>query len=100
MSKYSGQDIQAPKKFELGHLGSLNQVIKALGKVIRAMAADEIDSQKGARICNGLGIMRTCLETETLQRLQERLDDLQGEVAQRGDINGIAGHDCEAQRAH
>jgi hypothetical protein len=25
---------------------------------------------------------------------------LQGEVAQRSDINGIAGHDCEAQRAH
>jgi hypothetical protein len=51
-------------------------VIKALGVTIRAMADGTIDSQVGARICNGLGIMRACLETQTLQRIEERMDDL------------------------
>jgi DNA invertase Pin-like site-specific DNA recombinase len=31
-----------------------------------------------SRICNGLGIMRQCLETQTLDRLGERLDQLEG----------------------
>ena len=42
----------------LGPLGSLNQVTKGLAKTIRAMADGTLDSQVGARICNGLGIMR------------------------------------------
>jgi hypothetical protein len=54
------------------------QVIVALGKTIRAMADGSIDSQVGSRICNGLGIMRQCLETQTLDRLGERLDQLEG----------------------
>mgnify|MGYP006338052341 CR=1 FL=1 len=49
------------RPFKLGPLGTLNQVIVALGKTIRAMAAGTLDSQVGARICNGLGIMRACL---------------------------------------
>jgi hypothetical protein len=53
----------APRKFKLGPLGSLNQVTKGLAKTIRAMADGTLDSQVGARICNGLGIMRACLET-------------------------------------
>jgi hypothetical protein len=36
----------------------LNQVTKGLAKTIRAMADGTLDSQVGARICNGLGIMR------------------------------------------
>ena len=55
MSKDSGQTATTPKKFKLGHLGNLNQVITALGKTIRAMADGSLDSQVGARICNGLG---------------------------------------------
>ena len=63
-------------KFKLGPLGNLNQVVKALGKTIRAMADRTIDSQDGARICNGLGIMRACLETAALARIEQRLDGL------------------------
>ena len=44
----------------------------ALGKTIRAMADGTLDSQVGSRICNGLGIMRQCLETQTPDRLGER----------------------------
>jgi hypothetical protein len=71
----------APRTFNLGPLGNLNQVIKALGKTIRAMADGSIDSQVGARICNGLGIMRACLETQKLEQLEARMDEIAGRVA-------------------
>jgi hypothetical protein len=64
--------------FKLGPLGNLNQVTQGLAKTIRAMADGTLDSQVGARICNGLGIMRACLESATLGRLEGRLDQLEG----------------------
>jgi hypothetical protein len=76
MTTDSEQAAKLAKKFRLGPLGTLNQVITALGKTIRAMAHDEVDSQKGARICNGLGILRACLETRTLQKIEERMDEI------------------------
>ena len=76
MNKDSDQTERAPRKFKLGHLGNLNQVIKALGVTIRSMADGSLDSQVGARICNGLGIMRACLETQTLQKIEERMDEI------------------------
>jgi hypothetical protein len=100
MSKDSRQQVEEPKKFQLGHLGSLNQVVKALGKTIRAMADGTIDSQLGARICNGLGIMRACLETGTLERLEERLDELQGDVEQKGGSYGISTNHRAAVGSH
>ena len=66
------QGTDRPKQFKLGHLGTLNQVIVALGKTIRAMADGSVDFQVGSRIANGLGIMRQCLETRTLDQLGER----------------------------
>jgi hypothetical protein len=78
MSKESEQMPKEPKKFKLGPLGNLNQVTKALGKTIRAMADGSVDSQLGARICNGLGIMRTTLETATLERIEDRLNRFEG----------------------
>ena len=75
--KDSGQATHLPKQFKLGHLGTLNQVIVALGKTIRAMADGSVDSQVGSRIANGLGIMRQCLETRTLDQLGERLDQIE-----------------------
>jgi hypothetical protein len=74
----SAQSTPLPRKFRLGRLGSLNQVVNALGKTIRAMASGEIDTQDGARICNGLGIMRSCLETIKLEDIERRLDALRG----------------------
>jgi hypothetical protein len=90
MSKDSPQQLEGPKKFQLGPLGNLNQVVKGLAKTIRAMADGTIDSQLGARLCNGLGILRACLETATLERLEGRLGELEGEVEQRGGSYGIA----------
>ena len=74
----SEQPAATPKKFMLGPLGTINQVIKSLGRTIRAMADDTISSEKGARICNGLGILRQCLETQKLEDLGDRLDRLEG----------------------
>jgi hypothetical protein len=76
MSKDFDQTEAAPRKFTLGPLGNLNQVIKALGKTIRAMSDGSIDSQVGGRICNGLGIMRACFETQKLEQLEARVDDI------------------------
>jgi hypothetical protein len=69
----------------------------ALGKTIRAMADDTLDSQVGSRICNGLGIMRQCLETQTLDRLGERLDQLEGA---RGMGYGTTKHDQPHHVSH
>ena len=76
MSKDSDQIEASPRKFKLGPLGNLNQVTKGLAKTIRAMADGTLDSQVGARICNGLGIMRACLETQKLEQLEARMDEI------------------------
>jgi len=76
VSKDSDQTETAPRKFKLGHLGNLNQVTKGLAKTIRAMADGSLDSQVGARISNGLGIMRACFETQKLEQLEERVEKI------------------------
>ena len=81
MSKDSDQIQAAPRKFKLGPLGNLNQVTKGLAKTIRAMAEGSLDSQIGARICNGLGIMRACFETRKLEELESRMDEITDRVA-------------------
>jgi glutamate synthase domain-containing protein 2 len=87
VSKDSDQTQTAPRKFKLGPLGSLNQVTKGLAKTIRAMADGTLDSQVGARICNGLGIMRACFETQKLEQLESRMDEIAHRVA-RDRTNG------------
>ena len=84
MSKDSDQVEAASRKFKLGPLASLNQVTKGLAKTIRAMANGTLDSQVGARICNGLGIMRACLETQKLEQLEARMDEIADPI--------VAGH--------
>jgi hypothetical protein len=76
VSKDFDQTETPPRKFKLGPLGNLNQVTKGLAKTIRAMADGTLDSQVGARICNGLGIMRACLETQKLEQLEVRMSEI------------------------
>ena len=45
------------------------------------MADGTLDSQVGGRICNGLGIMRACLETQKLEQLEARMDEIGARVA-------------------
>jgi hypothetical protein len=86
------------KQFRIGRLATLGQVIKALGKTIRAMSDGSIDSQVGARICNGLGIMRACLETQKLEQLQARMDEISHRVARHRTNGADRGVIYEAQR--
>src|SRR5215475_11843298 len=81
VSKDSDQTDTAPRRFKLGPLSNLNQVTKGLAKTIRAMADGTVDSQVGARICNGLGIMRACLETQKLEQLELRMSEISDRVA-------------------
>ena len=89
MSTDSDQTETAPRKFTLGPLGSMNQVTKGLAKTIRAMADGTLDSQVGARICNGLGIMRACLETQKLEQLEARMDEIADPLVARHTIKPI-----------
>jgi hypothetical protein len=81
------QNPMKTKQFRIGRLATLGQVIKALGKTIRAMSDGSLDSQVGARICNGLGILRTCLETQKLEQLEARM----GEISKRVGTGRYAG---------
>ena len=72
---------RAPRKFRLTHLGNLNQVTKALAKTLRAMSDGSLDTADGARICNGLGIMRMCFETLKLEELEIRMGEISSRVA-------------------
>src|SRR5262249_51748931 len=66
-------------------------------KTIRAMADGTLDSQVGARICNGLGIMRACLETQKLEQLEARMDEIADRVA-RDRTNRVARDRTNAAR--
>jgi hypothetical protein len=58
---------------------------------VRVRAADKAEARKvvhtdaanpfrDARICNGLGIMRACLETQKLEQLESRMDEIADRV--------------------
>jgi hypothetical protein len=81
MNEEFRQTPKVAKKFRLGPLASLTQITKGLAKTIRAMADGTLDSHVGARICNGLGIMRACLETQKLEQLEARMDEIADRVA-------------------
>jgi hypothetical protein len=56
-----------------------------------------VDSQVGARICNGLGIMRACLETQKLEQLEARMDEIADGLLATGQTLRARGPTHEAQ---
>jgi hypothetical protein len=74
--RYFGLGAAGHKQLKIGRLATLTQVTKAVGKTIRAMANGSIDTADGARICNGLGIMRMCFETQKLDAFGVRMDEI------------------------
>jgi hypothetical protein len=62
------------------------------------MADGSIDSQVGARICNALGIMRACLETQKLEQLESRMDEIADRVAH--ERTGAARERTSTHEAH
>ena len=71
---------------------------RSLGVTIRAMADGTLDSRVGARICNGLGIMRACLETQKLEQLEARMDEIADRVAH--ERTGAARERTSTHEAH
>jgi hypothetical protein len=69
----SAQLANSARKFRVGPLGTLNQVLTANAKVIRAMASGEIDSHLGARLSNAISIQRQIIEAIMTERLEQRL---------------------------
>jgi hypothetical protein len=57
-------------------LDSLPGVIKETCKVYREMRADQLDHMKGRSLVWVLSILRAALETQALERLEQRLEEL------------------------
>ena len=71
-----GDDDNA-KRSRIRHaLDTLPGVIKETCKVYREMRADQLDHMKGRSLVWVLSILRAALETQTLERLEQRLDEI------------------------
>jgi hypothetical protein len=62
----------------LGVLDSIPGIINAMGKVCRAMWAEQIGSADGHRLVSSLSMIRAALESAKLEELAERLNKLEG----------------------
>jgi hypothetical protein len=81
VSTDSDQTGNSPYKIHARPPGQPKSGHEGLANTTRAMADGTLDSQVGARICNGLGIMRACLETQKLEQLEARMDEIADRVA-------------------
>ena len=79
-------------------LDTLPGVIKETCKVYREMRADELDHMKGRSLVWVLSILRAALETQSLERLEQRLDEIAPSIESRN--NGHAGANRSARTAH
>src|SRR5262249_12027633 len=84
-------DVMWPDRLRHGCSDRCTQARRSAGK--------DPPADPGSRICNGLGIMRQCLETQTLDRLGERLDQLENTRGE-GVSYGTAKHDQPHHVAH
>ena len=74
-SQVHGEDDA--KRSRIRHaLDTLAGVIRETCKVYREMRADQIDHMKGRSLVWVLSILRAALETQTLERLEQRLDEI------------------------
>jgi hypothetical protein len=62
----------------LGSLDSIGGCINALGKIARSMWCGDVDSSDGHRVASVVRMIREAIEADTLQKIQERLDRLEG----------------------
>jgi hypothetical protein len=79
-------------------LDSLPGVIKEICKVYREMRADQLDHMKGRSLVWVLSMLRAALEAQTLERLEQRLDELAPSV--EGKSHGNALSDRPHRTAH
>ena len=84
MADLQGSDVSAAENRgrrrsnrRLRHaLDTLPGVIKETCKVYREMRADQLDHMKGRSLVWVLSMLRAALETQTLERLEQRLEEI------------------------
>jgi hypothetical protein len=62
----------------VGHLDSLTGILKEMGCVYREMRQGTTKIADGTRLVYSLRCMRDVLETIAVERLEDRLDELEG----------------------
>jgi hypothetical protein len=88
----SGKTGMGPR---VGHLDSLTGILKEMGCVYREMRQGTTKIADGTRLVYSLRCMRDVLETIAVERLEDRLDELEG-----GRGYGSAAHDQPHSRPH
>lgn len=88
----SGKTGTGPR---IGHLDSLTGILKEMGNVYREMRQGTTKIQDGTRLIYSLKLMRDVLETIALERVEVRLDELEG-----GRGHGGTTHDQPHFRPH
>ena len=83
----SGRTGKGPR---VGHLDSLTGILKEMGNVYREMRCGQTEITDGSRLIYSLRCMRDVIETITIERIEDRLDQLEG--ASHGNATGHQPH--------
>ena len=87
------------KRARIRHaLDTLPGVIKETCKVYREMRADQLDHMKGRSLVWVLSMLRAALETQSLERLEQRLEELAPSIESRN--HGHQGANRPSRTAH
>jgi hypothetical protein len=79
----------------VGHLDSLTGILKEMGNVYREMRYGHTPVGDGTRLIFALKCMRDVLETIGIERIEKRLDEMEGRT-----INGNRANDRPAVLSH
>jgi hypothetical protein len=64
----------------VGHLDSLTGILKEMGNVYREMRYGHTPASDGSRLIFCLKCMRDVIETMSIERIEKRLDEMEGRV--------------------
>ena len=97
--KLDGGTPPSGKRSKVRHpLDTLAGVIAETAKVYREMRDNKLDHGQGRSLVWVLSQLRAMVETQTLERLEQRLEELAPNIEGRG--NGYAGTNQPSRTAH
>jgi hypothetical protein len=73
--RVSGNTGMGPR---IGHLDTLTGILREMGNVYREMRQGTTKIAEGTRLIYALRCMRDVLESITVERIEDRLDELEG----------------------
>jgi hypothetical protein len=77
-AKREGASGRTGKGPRIGHLDSLTGILKEMGNVYREMRCGQTEITDGSRLIYSLRCMRDVIETIAIERIEERLQQLEG----------------------